>query len=198
MIQYRLEKGVYSFWSVWLDDLLVAKLKKGVATKACFDEALSLTQGESDTKRLDSLFEKVAFSYSLKLLTRQSYHSSRLLAKLQEGGLPKEASVRALSSLQAKGYLDDQSFVRDRVKKWQRAGKSEKEIGYRLQGLHERLPGGVRDEKSALFNCLNKKYPTWQCLIQEPSTRRRLFSALLRRGFSSDTLFQVFREQYES
>lgn len=184
MIDLIVEEGFIPFWNVRVDGQVCARIRKSAFSRASFRENLEV--GE-----ITSVLTRLACLYALRLLAKQSYHSHTLRLKLTSAGFPLESSDRAIFSLQEKGYLDDAAYCQRKIEGMKRVGKSPKEIAYRLKQKGIKAGPFQTDESESLSICLNKKYPQWKTLIQEPKLRAKLFQALLRRGFSLDSVRKI-------
>lgn len=191
MIELSREEGFLTYWVFSIDGFPYAKLRQVVGTRAIIKEALQQAEGAKDEERVDAVLLKLARSYGFKLLSRQAYHSQALKLKMKQAGLSKVACDAAARFLQEKGYLDDDAYVRGRVRSWKAVGKSQRDIGFRLKKMGVSSTEEMTDDES-LRICLTKKYPKWQILLQDRKSKMKLIAALMRRGFSSDAIFDCF------
>ena len=187
MIELVLEEGFVSFWNILVDGSLYARLKKTAFTRQSFQKALAESQG------LPEVLFRLARLYGLRLLSKQAYHSHALQTKVLSVGFSEDACSRALLFLQEKGYLDDEAYCRRKVESLQRAGKSPKEIAYRLKQKGMKAGSFQGDELELLRLCLSKKYPKWKSMLLDAKLRNKLFCALLRRGFSIESVQKIVK-----
>lgn len=197
MIEFAFQEGILSYWCFSIDGHPYIKVRTVVGSRSSIREALQKSEGQSDEERLSSALLLLARSYSLKLLSRQAYHSSSLLVKMKQAGLPKEACAGAIQFCKEKGYLDDEMFLQSKIRSLKGAGKSQKEIAFRVKkmGVSYCDSGG---DKEALLLCLSKKYPKWKILLKDQKNKRKLIGALLRRGFSSELIWSVLESHAPS
>ncbi len=150
--------------------------------------------------------EKVAVNAALRLLSRQSYASARLEAKLCEKGHSQEAAAAAAAFCAERGYIDDEAFARRLIEKQAERGYGERRISAYLQskgisrGLtevlveewEERISSEERNEAlQALCRKLHRG-ESWD--IKE---KNRVSNALARRGFGWDAIKEALREVCE-
>lgn len=198
MIEYTKQEGVLSFWCFWLDQELYARIRKHMCTEPFLQKAFEKSQSCSDKEALDHVLFLVASTYSLVLLSKQNYSSYKLVLKLKQLGIPKEAAQKAVVAVQEKGYIDDEALCTRRIEVLKRSGKSSKEIASRLKqdGFVASVPLGSDEE--ALFLCLHKKYPQWKEMLRDHRLKTKLISGLIRRGFSTDVVFAALQKNHET
>lgn len=144
------------------------------------------------------------FAVALRLLTRCDRSSAELRRKLEERGFATEAIDDAMERCREYNYLDDQRYATERARALMRSGRG---VGSRiLRDLHQR---GIDEEtaRQALV-AAEEEFSTTDLLTQELQRRfpdfcyrhatlkerRRVVNFFLRRGFSSEMIFQEFKK----
>ena len=135
-------------------------------------------------EQLHDLEVKGAMRYALFCLARQALHSQKLEKSLQRHSVSAEVIATVVESCRKKGFLNDEEWVAQKVKKWQSQGKSVADIQARLR--REGIGRGALliDDKASLERIIARRYPK---LLDENTPfkdRIRAFQALQRRGFS--------------
>ena len=137
------------------------------------------------------------------MLGRRDYTTRELSDKLQARGFPTDAVDAALRSLTADGLLDDRRFAAAYVRTAsQIKGRGRVRIAHELHArgvargviddVLRRL--GPDDESQAIQTILaRRRWPSRPTLAD----RRRMFSHLLRRGFSPDVIAKAMRGEVE-
>jgi SOS response regulatory protein OraA/RecX len=125
-----------------------------------------------------------AMRYALYCLARQALHSKKLEKSLQRRSVAAKVIAAVVDSCRKNGYLNDEEWISQKVKKWQSQGKSVADIRARLR--REGVGKGelLIDDSASLERIITRRYPQ---LLDEHTPfkdRIRVFQALQRRGFS--------------
>lgn len=186
MTEIRLEReeGYISFWRVFVQDELYARIKKSAFSETSFRKASQESRCALGKEDVGDVLFLLARSYALRLLAKKSYHSHILKEKLLSVGFSSQIVKQTLSFIQEKGYLNDEAYCQRQIEKMKQSGRSPKEIGFRMKKIS---PQGVFCNEDELFQmCLRKKYPRWASMVKDPRLKAKLIRSLLRRGFSLD------------
>ncbi len=140
---------------------------------------------------------------AVKLLAARARPRKYLEQRLRKRGLPDAAIQSALDALEGAGYVDDEKYARDRIegilrkgKQWGRALTSKliaDGIGSELAetAVAERLA----DEDQREWACEVARERIEKMKTSEPeSTRRKLSSYLMRRGFTHGAVIAAVEE----
>ncbi len=140
---------------------------------------------------------KNAFSCALRLLSYRNRSSAELLEKLGLKGFTGEQVDEALQKLDRLGYINDSALAEalSRQARENRGLGRRGAFGYLLKrgisaGLAEEALGGY-DEFDGAMRTARKKLRTLEKAGPEVR-KRRLYGALARRGFSSQTIKKIF------
>lgn len=170
-------------------------------------EQLGLTTQQNWTEELSKnvrAFEDIenARNMALKLISMKAWGIKELANRLIKRGIQQEIAIQTTQQLCEDGWLDDHAYARARIRDWVRsepAGKIwlrhklrqrelsdetilnaiEKEFGDRSE----------QDAATALATIRIARAPS----LDEATLRRRVISALSRRGFPSDVGSEAFR-----
>ncbi|HEV2473130.1 MAG TPA: regulatory protein RecX [Chthonomonadales bacterium] len=128
---------------------------------------------------------------------------AQMLRRLQRAGCLEEEIEMVLGELELKGWLNDRAFaeqwVADRADRL-KYGKSRLAVELRKQGIEPELlesalsaitPDQESQRALAMANVWIRKASTTSNDLG-PAEQRRLFGFLQRRGFSAETITQVF------
>ncbi len=144
---------------------------------------------------------------AVEALAGRDLLASELEATLARAGHAPTAAGRVLEELKTKGLLDDERIVRERIKRWRTAGRSDADIGSRLSqaGLDgdsiERL---LRDPASDTTTD-PEAISSFDAAVAAVKRRgrgldttsrddlRRLAARLARAGFDADTIRRALR-----
>lgn len=148
-------------------------------------------------KQFKALEEKVARKEALILLSKRSYLSSDLEAKLISKALSEAASHAAIAFCREKGYLNDAQEIARLITKEQKKGLGPKAIFFKLKQKkrindHQLLHGlGQTElsEKQALEKWLEKN--SRKIKRSDHLEMRKLMAKLIRRGFSAEVVFST-------
>jgi regulatory protein len=141
-------------------------------------------------------------SYAFDLLIRRSYSAKELSDKMKTKGFTPEAINRTLELLEKLGYVKDEKFA----KEWVESRIRNKPKG-KIALEHELLAKGIdkttvervleeiddAEEVEIALNLAKKRLKAYKNL-NHITVKRRLFSYLLRRGFSSEIVSGVIRK----
>lgn len=136
---------------------------------------------------------------ALRLLSRRARSGRELSLRLRQKGFSGEVIEAVLARLKKQGYLDDFLFARQwagehwRVRGWGprrlRAGLLEK--GVRREWVEEvvaELTAAI-DEQEKAEEILNRRFSQMGPeTVEDPKTRRRIFSFLYNRGYSPEAI----------
>ena len=115
------------------------------------------------------------------LLSKKSYFTKELRAKLLEKGYPEKDIEILISELKNQNLLDDHELAARYVKLQQAKGYGARVI---IQKLRQKAgPIEVEIEDGEIESLIRKKY-----LRKLPDDRNKVIAALLRRGFSYDLI----------
>lgn len=172
-------------------------------TAARFGLRIGMEVDEELEKELsfDEQFTKCK-SYAFDLLIRRSYSAKELSDKMKAKGFTPEAINRTLELLEKLGYVKDEKFA----KEWVENRIMNKPKG-KIVLEHELLAKGIdkdtvdrvlaeiddSEEKEMAFQLAQKRLKAYKNL-NRITIKRRLFSYLLRRGFSSEIVSDVIRK----
>ncbi len=144
--------------------------------------------------------EEKAYQLGLRYLSRYSTTAWRLFDYLTRKGVEKEVASKVIKTFKAEGLLNDfeyaLAFIQQRKGKYGsfrlfnellKKGVSEKEIKEALKTLD------YQEEEETLKN-LAQSYLRKNIGSEEAKLKRRLYSFLLRRGFSPDLILKFFKE----
>lgn len=140
---------------------------------------------------------------ALRLLERSDRTESQLTDRLLRAGFEQEEAAAAVEYVKSFGYLDDERFVRNYLENG--CGKKSRsllaqELRYRAgasEELIQKVCGELEpaDEKEMIRDFLEKKgYDRESC---DEKQKRRLMSALLRRGFRTGDILSVMGEDIQ-
>lgn len=138
---------------------------------------------------------------ALRMLSRREYTAAELRQKLLAADHCGDDITAALDSLRADGLLDDRRVAASHVRVASAVkGRGRLRIARELEARGvdkaivrdalEALP--AEDETEAIRRFLDRKHLPRHLAAPE---HRRLFTQLLRRGFSADTIARVFKDR---
>ena len=140
---------------------------------------------------------------ALRLLESSDRTESQLTDRLLRAGFEREEAAAAVEYVKSFGYLDDERYVRNYLENGSRKKSRNllvQELKYRagaseelIQKVSEELEPA--DEKELIRDFLEKKgYDRENC---DEKQKRRLLSALLRRGFRTGDILSVMGEDIQ-
>lgn len=140
-------------------------------------------------------------AYVIKRLSSQSYHSNQLNKLLNDRLVTKETREKIIRECLDKGYLDDQVWLKNFLKRHQKKmglanalqklaakGFSWEEI----KELHSRF-SNPEEEKTALLNLIHSKYKNKN--LNDFKERNKIINSLLRKGFKYEQIKSVIQLQ---
>jgi regulatory protein len=140
--------------------------------------------------------------YAFDLLIKRSYSSKELSDKLKSKGFTNDLVSQTRQLLEKLGYLKDEKFAKEWVESRKRSrpkGKIVLERELLSKGIAKATVNRVLEdfdesEEREMASALAKKRLKAYASLSQVAARRRLFSYLLRRGFSSEIVSDVMRE----
>lgn len=156
---------------------------------------------------LDEIMTQILPSRCIKramnLLQKKSFAEKELRNKLAEGGYPGGIIDNAIEYVRSYGYIDDVRYASDYIRYHSSEGRGKGRIRADLfrKGISDDdfekawsetfELGLVADSRDAIRELLEKKHYSDDMDIKE---KNRIIAFLMRRGFSSDDIFQVIRD----
>ena len=135
-----------------------------------------------------------AFAVALAILTRRDQSELELIRKLERKGFGAAAVAETIDRLRDCGYLDDRRLAGRLVETALASGRL---TGFRLRqelrrrGISPELAAEVLaretaeyDERAAIVELLDRKFPRFAAAEAEPREKRRVVGWFLRRGFA--------------
>ena len=106
------------------------------------------TEATVQRVQYDAPFKKNALDYAAGLLDVRAYSSAELAKKLQDRGYPVEETEQALEKLKYYGYVNDEAFAEDMVRRGAEQGKSSRRVEAELKrrGLDRETAGNAAEE----------------------------------------------------
>lgn len=155
--------------------------------------AIHVSTWEEFEEALLILEEKGGIRLALSSLSRRSYPSQKLRDLLKKHFLHDVTVDKIITWCMEKGYLDDTSWVEQRISSLRARGKSSQDISYRLrrEGIHSSLQD---DDTAVLKKLIQKKYP--QLLQQDLpyKEKAKAIQSLLRKGFSLQDIQELISD----
>jgi len=186
-------------YSIFVDDELAAEVNEEVIAKLDLrrDQAMTPQRLEQiATAQQDSQTRQAA----LNLLDYRARTRQELARRLQRKDLPADSIQRVIADLSEKGLIDDQQFARWMVGSLRRRKNlSKRAIANKLRqaGVDHEIAEAVISEELADYDEHSRAEQAAvkqmkKLISLEPTTRRRrLYSYLQRRGFSSQLTREV-------
>lgn len=144
-----------------------------------------------------------AWVYALRVLTRRDHSIAEIERKLADRGFSSADILGAIARLKRSGYLDDRRFA----ERWaETAVRNSRGFGRRI--LSDLLRKGIApdiasetvngisaacNEAEVLAVLAAKKFPRFDPQSSPDREKRRVFSYLQRRGFSTSAILGYFR-----
>jgi regulatory protein len=145
---------------------------------------------------------KAAYAAGLRMLAGREMSTARLRERLLARGLPAEAVDHAVTRLTRVGALDDARAARAaahtlslvKLRGRYRVGRELERRGFAPTLVHVVLDDvlGDTDERETIARVIAARMHG-RTTLADPAAYRRLFSALLRRGFSADAIREALR-----
>jgi regulatory protein len=129
--------------------------------------------------------KKAAF----RLLTRKSYFTGELREKLILKGHSEEAVEAALEVCRRIGLLDDTAMKERFIARAHKKGYGPKQIAFSLKQRGEKVDVET-DQVDAIMTLLSGKYRKYSLSVLKE--KQKVFLALQRRGFDSESIHQAF------
>jgi regulatory protein len=140
---------------------------------------------------------KAAHAAALRLLAGRELSGARVSDRLRARGFPDDVVTEAVARLTAAGVIDDRraaqaaarTLVTVRQRGRHRVGRELEQLGFDKDLAREALDCvlGESDEAAVLAKVVASKLRGRRS-IPDPAAYRRLFSALLRRGFPAELI----------
>ena len=140
---------------------------------------------------------KAAHAAALRLVAGREMSTARLRDRLQSRGFPDEAVESAVERLTKAGILDDRraaqasarTLVAVRQRGRHRVGRELERLGFSKETASDATQSALADvdERAVLDSVVASKLRSRRS-IPDPAAYRRLFAALLRRGFPADMI----------
>lgn len=143
-----------------------------------------------------ALEQKIARRYAIWLLSRRSYLSSDLTAKLMAKGISESVALDVVSFCTAKGYVNDSQEITRLIAKEQRKGLAARAIYFKLKskkGIDEHLIRQLLGQSSSLDQGVLKKWIDKYGKKMDRNDRTakpKLIAKLCRRGFSLELVLK--------
>ncbi len=143
-----------------------------------------------------------AKSMGLNLISRKAWGVKELAARLVKRGIDKYVATMITEQLEGDGWLDDYKYASARIREWTRIEPAsrlwlrmklrERYVGsdHAEQAINEEL-GDTSEQDLATALAVLRLAKVSNC--DENTARRRVISALSRRGFPTDVGAEAFR-----
>lgn len=153
----------------------------------------------SSSSPIEEDLYSVALTIALGAIGRRSLSKKQLTDHLLKRGTSTEVLDQTILRLEEMGYLNDLDYARNFADRSRRK-QSKRAI---IQGLKERSIDqetidwviedlSEEDEFSLALKCAERKWRPGSS--DDEAMRRKIHSALMRRGFASSTISAVFKE----
>lgn len=137
------------------------------------------------------LEKKLCVQYAASLLARRGCTSGMLRTKLSEKRFERGSMQYAIDLLQTGGYLDDEKRVEAAIEKYARSGYGP---AYMRAKLQQTLKLSQEAASNALARYCTQELEESALEVAIKKNRgKNIYSALLRRGFSSEMVAQSLR-----
>ena len=190
-------KEVEKDLEVYLDEELILTVDRSFKKSELF--SWEVDSKEVFFERFSPLERRYALRLSFFKLAKRSMHSEEVRRYLRERHFSIEAQDAAIYELTKQGFLNDQDFEAYFVKKWQKQGKSRRQIEQKAQmkGIaKERLVSHYGTEEETLRALIEKKYPI---LLEKDAPfdkKQKALGALSRRGFTFSSISCALKDFY--
>jgi regulatory protein len=184
------------------DNQLAFVLYKGELSRYHLKEGRELPE-EIFRKIQTEILTKRAKARAMHLLVKMDYAEADLQRKLMRGGYTQEAVEAAMNYVRSYHYLDDERYVSNYMKTYT-GRKSIRQMEFELErkGISKELIKEYRescddeeDEKELIRSLLEKRCKDPAGADQKE--KQRHYGYLLRKGFKSNEVQQVFHEFFE-
>jgi regulatory protein len=145
---------------------------------------------------------KAAFAAGLRMLAGREMSTARLRERLLRRGLPEEAAADAVARLTRAGALDDARAARAaartlavvKLRGPHRVSRELERLGFAPALVASTLAEvlGETDEQAVMARVIAARMHG-RARLADPAAYRRLFGALLRRGFSASAIREALR-----
>jgi regulatory protein len=145
---------------------------------------------------------EAAHALALRLVAGREMSSARLRERLLARGFPAEAADEAVKRLTGAGILDDRraaqaaarTLVAVRQRGRHRVGRELEQLGFARELARDVTDAALADadERAVIEKVVASKLRGRRA-IPDPAAYRRLFAALLRRGFPADLIRSALR-----
>ena len=145
---------------------------------------------------------KAAHAVALRLLAGREMSTARVRERLRSRGFPDDVVERIVERLAGAGILDDRraaqaaarTLVLVRHRGRHRVGRELEQLGFSKETALDAMQSVLADtdERKVLDKVVASKLRGRRS-IQDPAAYRRLFAALLRRGFPADLIRSALR-----
>lgn len=186
---------------VLTDEDFAFALYKGELKKYCVEEGRELSREQYEVILQEALLPR-AKERALYLLKTRDRTELEIRRKLQDGYFPKEAMEYAVNFLKSYGFVDDINYGRRYIRA-NSDKKSKRQIQFELQqkGLdketvRELLEEGDVSEDDQIISFLERKGYDREAAL--PKERAKMASALVRKGFSYDTVCRIMGEYFDN
>jgi regulatory protein len=141
-----------------------------------------------------------AVSYALALVSKRSYSSKNLLAKLLQKGCESETAAKAVKKLEGLNYVNDEKFAKVYAVYLLQKGRGEFAVKAELekQGIEKSLISDVLEAIKTdiepyeqIIKILKTKFKKFSG--KDKNETRRVASFFLRRGFSYQDIAKALR-----
>ena len=160
---------------------------------------------ELDEESLTEILERSDFvrarERALWYLDRADRTERGLYEKLLRAGFPPQASAAAIARLKELGLLDDRRFAENLAERLTGQNVSRREIARKLYEkgvpravIDEVLAENHADEHAQIRAVIDKKY---RGRLSDPDGVRKVYAALVRRGFSFGAVRDVLKQYSE-
>jgi regulatory protein len=145
-----------------------------------------------------------SLDYAYRLLARRAYSERELTEKMLAKGFTKQAVLRTVDRLLAQGYLNDAQLAADQVERLRQQGFGDERIRLRLvqkglarETVEEALtthtpPDEVENAQRFLASRFSPD------ALKQPKIAARACRLLVSRGYSQDTVEQLFGSGLDS
>lgn len=147
----------------------------------------------------------MAYASGLRMLAGREMSTARLRERLLRRGLPDDAVDQAVGRLIRAGALDDaraaraaaRTLVTVKLRGRHRVARELERLGFPPALVHATMAEvlGDTDERAALARVVAARLHG-RARLADPATYRRLFAALLRRGFPADAIREALRPHW--
>lgn len=136
---------------------------------------------------------------AMHLLTRMDYTEAELLKKLQQGGYTPKAVEEAMNYVRSYHYLDDERYAAAYLRTYgEKKSRRQMEFELARKGVSKEMIAscmeecGEQDETEKIRSILQKRCKNPK--EADEKEKQKHYGYLMRKGFSSGEIFQVFQE----